>query len=142
MVTIYRLQLDKDYITQVQQATEMSDNFGLEPTHGVFASPEWWQHIRDGTLPVQHLKGMICSVHMGSMNDWPEFTVRTENNEEFTWSRYANSPEFAGLYTVGRPAEVDYVVQRHRATRVGPGTHVRIPITIRVDESFGVSGDT
>src|SRR5215813_5315166 len=101
MMTIYRLQFDKDYITQVQQGTEMSDSFGLEPTHGVFASPEWWQHIRDGTLPVHHLKGTICSVHMGSMNDWPEFTVRTEDDEEFTWSRYANSPEFAGLYTVG-----------------------------------------
>jgi len=52
MMTIYRLQFDKDYITQVQQATEMSHSFGLEPTHGLFASPEWWQHIHDGTLPV------------------------------------------------------------------------------------------
>jgi hypothetical protein len=136
-MTIYRLQSDQDYIVDVQRATQTTEKFGIEPTHGVFGSPEWWQHIRDGTLPVHHLKGTISSVHMGSMNDWPEFTLRAENNEEFTWSRYANCPEFAELYIVGRPIEVDYVIQRHRATSLGPGTQLRIPIEIRVDEGSG-----
>ncbi len=135
MITIYRLEADKDHITKVQQATEKTDKFGIEPTHGLFGSSEWWQHIREGTLPVYHIKGTISSVHMGSMNDWPEFTVRAENGEEFTWSRYANFPEFASLYSVGRPIEIDYVVQRHRASSLGPGTHERIPIAIRVEEN-------
>jgi hypothetical protein len=142
VITIYRVQLDKEYVKQVQEATERTDNFGLEPTHGVFASREWWQHIRDGTLPVHHLRGTISSVQMGSMDDWPEFTMRDEQGKEFTWSRYANDPEFSGLYTVGRPIEVDYVVQRHRATCLGPGTCVRIPISIRIDETFGIHGRT
>jgi hypothetical protein len=136
MITIYRLQLDKRYITEVQEATESTENFGIEPTHGIFGSPEWWQHIRKSTLPVHHLKGTVCSVHMESMNDWPEFTLRTDAGKEFTWSRYANRPEFATLYTVGRPIEIDYVIQRHRATSVGPGSQLRIPIEIRVDETF------
>ena len=136
MITIYRLQLDKSYITEVQEATESTEKFGIEPTHGIFGSPEWWQHIREGTLPVHHLKGTVSSVHMGSMNDWPEFTLRNEDGEEFTWSRYASDPEFGMLYTVGRPIEIDYVIQRHRATSVGPGTQLRIPIEIRVDETY------
>ncbi len=136
-MTIYRLQSDRDYIVDVQRATQTTEKFGIEPTHGIFGSSEWWQHIRDGTLPVHHLKGTISSIHMGSMNDWPEFTLRAENNEEFTWSRYANCPEFAKLYIVGRPIEVDYVIQRHRATSLGPGSQLRIPIEIRVDEKFG-----
>jgi hypothetical protein len=135
MITIYRLQLDKNYVTEVQTATRATDEFGIEPTHGMFGSPEWWQHVREGTLPVHHIKGTISSVHMGSMNDWPEFTLRTEDGKEFTWSRYANSPEFASLYIVGRRIEVDYVVQRHRATSIGPGTQLRIPIMIRVEEN-------
>jgi hypothetical protein len=135
MITIYRLQLDKNYIRQVQEATETTDKFGIEPTHGIFGSPEWWQHIREGTLPMHHVKGTVSSVQLGSMNDWPEFTLRTEAGEEFTWSRYANSPEFASLYTVGRPIEVDYVIQRHRATSIGPDTQLRIPVAIRVDET-------
>ena len=140
MITIYRLQADKDYITEVQRATEKSDKFGIEPTHGVFASSEWWQHVREGTLPVHHVKGTISSVRMGSMNDWPEFTLRTARGEEFIWSRYANCPEFASLYTVGRPIEVDYVVQRHRATSAGPATQLSIPIAIRVDENSPSDG--
>jgi hypothetical protein len=142
MITIYRLQLDKNYIKEVQEATESTEEFGIEPTHGIFGSPDWWQHIREDTLPVHQLTGTISSVHMGSMNDWPEFTLRTKSGEEFTWSRYANCPEFASLYTVGRPIEVDYVVQRHRATSMGPGTQVRIPIEIRVGEtSKGGTGE-
>jgi hypothetical protein len=136
MMTIYRLQSDKDYIAEVQKATQTTDKFGIEPTHGLFGSPEWWQHIRNGTLPVHHLRGTISTVYMGSMNDWPEFTLRTKDGEEFTWSRYANCADFTGLYTLGRAIEVDYVVQRYRATDLGTGTQVRIPIAIRVDEDF------
>ena len=135
MITIYRLQLDKSYVREVQEATNSTENFGIEPTHGMFGSVEWWQHIREGTLPVYNLKGTISSVHMGSMNDWPEFTLRAEDGKESTWSRYANAPEFATLYTVGRPIEIDYVIQRHRATSVGPGTQLRIPIEIRLAET-------
>ena len=62
MITIYRLQLDKTYIREVQEATESTERFGIEPTHGIFGSPGWWQHIREGTLPVHHLKGTISSV--------------------------------------------------------------------------------
>ena len=142
MITIYRLQLEKEYIDKVQRATLTTNAFGLEPTHGLFASPEWWQHVRDGTLPVHHVKGKISSVHLGSMNDWPEFTLQTETGEEFTWSRYANSPDFGSLYSVGRPIEIDYVVQRYRASALGPATHDRIPIAIRVDESFAAESNS
>jgi hypothetical protein len=48
MVTIYRLQSDKSFIAQVQKATITTEEFGIEPMHGLFASSEWWQHIRDG----------------------------------------------------------------------------------------------
>jgi hypothetical protein len=48
------------------------------------------------------------------MNDWPEFTLRTDTGEESSWSRYANESELAALYTVGRPIEIDYVIQHTR----------------------------
>jgi len=87
MLTIHRLRADKEFIAQVQKATTTSEEFGIEPTHGLFGSAEWWQHVRDGTLPVKTLRGAIARVYMGSMNDWPEFTMRTETGDEFTWSR-------------------------------------------------------
>jgi hypothetical protein len=133
MFTIYRLHSDRREIQQVQEATQSTDGWGLEPTHGLFGSPEWWQHIRDGTLPVQHIKGKISRVYMSSMNDWPEFAVLSDAGEESEWSRYANEPEFAAFYTVGRPIEIDYVVQR---TRGAPADFQKIPIEIRVDDQY------
>jgi hypothetical protein len=65
---------------------------------------------------------------MGSMNDWPEFTMRTETGEESSWSRYANDPVFASLYTVGRPIELDYVVQQHRPHSFDTGAETRYPL--------------
>ena len=135
MLTIYRLRADKDFIAQVQKATATTEESGIEPTHGIFGSPEWWQHVRDGTLPVHTLRGMITAVYMASMNDWPEFTMRSECGEETSWSRCGNDPIFASLYTVGRPIELDYVVQRHRPKSFDGGTEHKIPISIRVDET-------
>lgn len=68
---------------------------------------------------------------MGSMNDWPEFTLRTDTGEESSWSRYANESELAALYTVGRPIEIDYVIQHTRRQH----EEDKIPIEVRVDEN-------
>jgi hypothetical protein len=135
MLTIYRLRADKDFIAQVQKATTTTEKFGIEPTHGLFGSAEWWQHVRDGTLPVHTLRGAITRIYMGSMNDWPGFTMRTETGEESSWSRYATDPAFASLYTVGRPIELDYVVQQHRPHSFDSGAEDKIPIEIRVGEN-------
>jgi hypothetical protein len=65
------------------------------------------------------------------MNDWPEFTLRTDTGEESSWSRYANESELAALYTVGRPIEIDYVIQHTRRQH----EEDKIPIEVRVDEN-------
>jgi hypothetical protein len=126
MITIYRLKLDK---RAIQEAT------GIKPTHGVFGSPEWWQSIKDGTLPVQHLRGIISRIT--DENDWPEFTLRTEEGQEIEWSRYANDPDFADVfYTVGRPIEIDYVIQWFEYNENFDPTlrYDEVPIEIRVGE--------
>jgi hypothetical protein len=133
MFTIYRLQSDRREIREIQEATRATDRWGIEPTHGLFGSPEWWQHIRDGSLAVYHIKGKISRVYMGSMNDWPEFAMLSDTGEDSKWSRYANEPEFAAFYTVGRPIEIDYVIQR---TRGIPADFQKIPIAIRVDDKY------
>jgi hypothetical protein len=132
-MTIYRLKADKENIRHVQEATQATEKWGIEPTHGLFGSQEWWQHIHDGTLPVHRLKGTISRLYMDSMNNWPEFTLRSESGKESGWSRYANEPEFAGLYTVGRPIEIDYVTQRHCDKALFDED--KIPIEIRVAEN-------
>ena len=134
MTTVYELRLDTDFIAHVQKATRTTQEFGIEPTHGLFGSPEWWEHISSGTLPVHHLRGTISRVYMGSMNDWPEFTFRSEAGEESNWSRYGNSPALAAHYAVGRSIELDYVLQRHRPKSFDGGAEHKIPIEIRIQE--------
>ena len=132
MLTIHRLKSCVQHIRDVQEATNAPDkSWGIEPTHGLFGSPEWWQQIRDGTLPVDRIKGKISRVWMSGHNDWPMFAVLNDSGEESEWTREASEPEFYAFYTVGRPIEIDYVVQRTRGT---PATFDKIPIEIRVDE--------
>ena len=51
------LRSTKEFIAQAQKAATKSEQFGIEPTHGLFGSAEWWQHARAGTLPAQTLRG-------------------------------------------------------------------------------------
>src|ERR1043166_9852939 len=97
MLTIYRLRNNKDFIAQVQKATVTTERFGIESTHGLFGSPEWWQHVRDGTLPVHTLRGAITRVYMGSMNDWPEFTMGSDTGQGAGWWGFARAPGFVSL---------------------------------------------
>jgi hypothetical protein len=132
VITIYLLRLDKDQITRVQEATNTTKEWGVEPTHGLFGSPEWWNHIREGTLPVHHVKGIITRVY--SAIGWPEFAMRAEDGKEYTWSRHANDPDFDNLYTVGRAVEIDYVIQRLRAYTAGLEPQSEVVIAVRVGE--------
>jgi hypothetical protein len=135
MLTIYRLQLEKEHIKRVQEATLTTEDFGIEPTHGLFGSPEWWNHIRAGTLPVHRVKGIITRVYMeGSYNDWPTFDMRAEDGKESTWTQQVSDPDYASLYTVGRPIEIDYVVQRSRSYVAGLDPQIKEVIAIRVGE--------
>ena len=71
MRVIYRLMDDKAYIEKVQKATLTTEQFGVNPTHGLFGSAEWWEKILSGGLPVYTYRGSITKRYMGSMNDWP-----------------------------------------------------------------------
>ena len=101
-----------------------------DPVHGRLAPRAYAWPIRFPRMVAAH---QISRVYMGSMNDWPEFAVLSDAGEESEWSRYANEPEFAVFYTVGRPIEIDYVVQRTRGT---PADFQKIPIEIRVDDQY------
>ena len=131
MFTIYRLQSDRREIREVQEAICMTDRWAL--SRHTDSSARRTGGIRDGSLPVHHIKGKISRVYMGSMNDSPELGVLSDAGDDSEWPRYANEPEFAAFYTVGRPIEIDYVIQR---TRGMLADFQKIPIEIRVDDKY------
>lgn len=84
---IYDLHPDTDYVAAVQRATLTTQDHGIEPTHGLFGSPEWWQQIENGKLPVKTVRDAIGRIFMGSMGDFPMFEVTFDNNSSDCFAR-------------------------------------------------------
>ena len=132
---IYQLKHDQRRIDQVQRATRTTENFGIEPTHGMFGSEEWWQNIELGRLPLHTLKGRITKVFMGSMGDWPEFKMVSDAGEESSWTRMMHSAEQDERYRVGARIEIDFVWQQHRPKSFDHGEKTVQVIEIRIGPS-------
>ncbi len=133
MKVAYRLRDNPKHIAQVQKATLTTDNFGIESTDGLFGSPEWWDRISTGDLPVHTLSGTIAERFMGSMGDWPEITVLSDGGEKSSWTREVNRKEQDALYRVGRRIEIDYVLQRHRIKSSSQKKEHKVVLEIRVE---------
>ena len=138
MQVAYRLKDDAKHIAQVQKATLTTDEFGIEPTDGLFGSPEWWNRISGGALPLHTHKGTITERYMGSMGDWPMIRVLSDAGEKSDWTREVNRKEQDALYRVGRRIEIDYVLQQHRGKfRARNPEHRKIVLEIRVEPDAG-----
>ena len=132
MIIVYSLKRDSKYIEEVQQATLNTKNFGIEPTHGLFGSIEWWDNIKSGMLPLQTIRGYITRLYMGSMGDWPEFEMVDDTKIKSTWSRYANGGDLGKFYAVGRRVELDFVIQNHRPGSSDGGAGTRVVLEVRI----------
>lgn len=140
MTIVYQLKEDLRLIQQVQRATLATDKFGIEPTHGVFGSNEWWQNIESGRLALHRLSGKITKVYMsgmGPVGDWPEFTMVSDTGEESSWTRMMHLGGHDELYRVGAPIEIDFVWQQHRPKSFDHGAKFKQVIEIRI----GVPGE-
>lgn len=135
MTVVYQLKADQRLIDQVQRATQSTENFGIEPTHGMFGSDEWWQNIESGRLALHTVKGKITKVYMSGMGpkgDWPEFKMVSDTGEESSWTRMIHFAEQDQLYRVGAHIEIDFVWQRHRAKSFDHGAQTKKVVEIRV----------
>lgn len=132
LIVIYRLKDDLAFIEAVQRATRTTKKFGIEPTHGMFGSCEWWEKIETGELRVHTLKGEIRDVYMASMNDWPEFKMLSDTGEESRWTRSRNTNVEDSIYRTGNRVEIDYVLQWHRPESHDNGAEIRQVLEIRI----------
>lgn len=128
-VEVYNLANHPEQIRKIQHATLHTKDYGLVPEHGLFGSPEWWEAVRNGTIPTVHIEGIISRVYMGSMNDWPEFELDA-GGQKTTWTR-AGMPREA--YAVGRKATLDYVVQNFKKAVSYLGAESRVVLRIAIE---------
>jgi len=132
MVVVYELKKNQRYIDQVQHATLTTKEFGIESTHGLFGSDEWWRAIAFGQLPIHTQVGTISKVYMGSMNDWPMFDLLTDTGEKSSWTREVNFSERDSLYRAGSRVEIDYVWQNSRPKSWSKGAEQKQVLEIRI----------
>lgn len=140
MKPAYQLKEDSARIAAIQKATLTTDEGGIEQTHGLLGSREWWQHISSGQLPLHTLRGVIVERFWGSMADWPEITVRSDEGEVSQWTREVNSKEQDALYIPGQRIEIDFVLQRHRPKSFDMGGETKVVIEIRVEPNAQTPG--
>jgi len=130
---VYRLKDDPGYIDKVQTATLTTKDFGIEQTHGLFGSPEWWAKISSGELPIHTASGIITRRYMESMNDWPAFAMRSDSGEESSWSRFGHSGADGRYYQPGYRIEIDYVLQRSRAKLLNDEAERKVVLEVRIE---------
>jgi hypothetical protein len=116
-VPMYKLRNDSKRIAQIQKATIETGTFGIEPTHGLFGSDEWWANISSGRLQRHTLSG------------------KHDSGERTSWTREVNAKEQDVLYKIGVPIEVDYVLQRHRPGSFDHGAEFKCVLEIRTSKS-------
>ncbi len=134
MRTVYLFKNNTSQIAAIQDATRTTEEFGIEPTHGVVGTDEWWSNIQSGRLVLHTLQGQISRVYMGSMRDWPEFTLTLPTGETSNWTREADSVELSQMYVEGRAVEIDYVVQNFRKKSWDKGGQTKLVLAIRIKE--------
>jgi len=136
-IEVYNLKKDTNHVADVQHATLTTKEFGIEPTHGLFGSTEWWRHIDNQSLPVHTLKGEIQRLYMASMNDWAMFEMRADDGSlhQFTQQVSRSACSLDEPYLVGRKIEVDFVWQNARkdAPDWGLPNETQVVIAIRIE---------
>src|SRR5271169_4415373 len=94
------------------------------------------QHITTETscdLPVHTCRGTITKCYLGSMKDWPEFTMCSDSGETTSWGRFGHSGEDDRYYQVGRRIEVDYVLEPLRPGSLDPRTERKTVLEVRIE---------
>jgi len=116
MIKIYQLTNNPTYIKDLQSASlNSSQNFGLQITHGLCGSTEWWDNIKKGALKKMLHKGKITKVYWTAMcNDTPVFDMIDENGKILSYNREADNKTLFKQYKEGATIEIDYVIQKFK----------------------------
>lgn len=110
-VTVYDLRENWRYVASVQDATLNRPGYGLDPNPAILGSEEWWQAVADGRIPSRVEVGVVTDVQWGSMGDWPEWCLLSDDGREMTWTREGDHTR----YVIGLRARIRVATVRWKA---------------------------
>jgi hypothetical protein len=132
-IRVYDFANEHDRIRDMQKVSTAPNDRGLSPTP-LIGSRAWWEEIERAKRPVHVLEGTISRVNWTSMNDWPEFALRTNDGIETSWTRRGDLRRFVeGLGA--RVAYVEHAWKRPQQTPSGSADVAQIELWIDVEDS-------
>jgi hypothetical protein len=135
-VTVYDLRQGKQRIVAVQQATLHRPGFGLDPDPALFATDEWWQAVNDGRIPSRVEEGLVEHVRWGSMGDWPEWTLRTDDGQARPWTREGDHTRYVdGLSARTRVVTVRWKADAPSVLQIGDKPEHDMLIAVELEMS-------
>ncbi|MET4727788.1 hypothetical protein ABIE09_001592 [Lysobacter enzymogenes] len=105
-VFTFRQELDDDpgFLHAMRSATLDPEEkvFGLKGTHGLVATEEWWENIRNGIIRSETKLGRIARIIDDDLEDSSPFSlIEFEDGSTKYEPNLANSPADQDLYQVG-----------------------------------------
>jgi hypothetical protein len=128
-VTVYDFASDRQRIDTMQKATLGPTDFGVSPKPALVGSPEWWRAIEQGQLARVEVEGKISRVYWGSMGDWPEFELLTEDGTQSRWTREGDLTR----YVEGLRIRLSYTLHPWKVAKDSLGLGDASKIVLRID---------
>jgi hypothetical protein len=118
MKMVYRLceehKADPDFVESTQELSlnENRPHSGLSPRYGLYGSPEWWENIRNGTIPHRVKSGVITRLYVAGMSESVvnSIDVRLQDGSVHTGSIYVNDDSDSRMFRIGCRVDVVYVL--------------------------------
>lgn len=109
------LETDLQRVQLTQALTLNADKplMGLNGTHGLFGSGEWWESIRNGRMKTTTVRGIIDSTYFaGQDSRWGDqvnsFTAKLDDGTVINEGIYANNKSDKKLFSAGAVVFVAY----------------------------------
>ena len=119
MKLVYQLIEDlKNNVQRVVKTQSLTLNddkplMGLKGTHGLFASDEWWESIRQGKIPVQKIEGIVQRAYIAgqdksAFNDMVDLLL--DDGSICSIGIYTNNKADTELFKPGAKAVIAYAL--------------------------------
>lgn len=133
------LKHDQQRVKLAQQLTLDSSRplMGLKGTHGLFASEEWWDSIRDKKIPLEFISGVIKRAYIaGQDDDGVNNTVDLAQKDGAVVSVgiYTNNIKDVDLFKPGSTVNVVYALDelKKQPARDGGVNYSRVALEMAV----------
>ena len=124
------LKTDQERVAMTQALTLDSSRpeMGLNGTYGLFASPQWWNSISDGSMPLTRVSGVIQRVFIAGQDAEPEdiaFELQTEDGSRRVESCYVNDRDDMRFFQVNHRVDIVYAMDELKC-RTNPGGKLNV----------------